>query len=58
MTNPFFKPVTRTLCTPNLDRGGLGPMLLELTGASIRKVWTPDAATYFSRLSVGALEAL
>ena len=33
-------------------------MLLELTGASIRKVWTPDAATYFSRLSVGALEAL
>ncbi|MBL3704591.1 chromosome partitioning protein ParB [Sulfitobacter sp. BDSS02] len=50
--------ITRTLNTPNFDRGGLGPMIFELTGASIRKVWTPDAATYFSRLSVGALEAL
>ncbi|WP_088633261.1 chromosome partitioning protein ParB [Phaeobacter sp. 22II1-1F12B] len=50
--------ITRTLCAHTHDRAGLGPMLLELTGASIRKVWTPDAATYFSRLSVGALEAL
>ncbi len=50
--------ITRTLCTPNLDRGGLGTLLVELTGASIRKVWTPDAATYFSRLSVGAREAI
>lgn len=50
--------ITRTLCAHTHDRAGLGSMLLELTGASIRKVWTPDAATYFSRLSVGALEAL
>lgn len=48
----------RTLQVPSGVLAPLGRLMAEFTGASIRRVWTPDGPTYFSRLSPPAMEAI
>ncbi|MFT5343791.1 MAG: ParB family chromosome partitioning protein, partial [Paracoccaceae bacterium] len=50
--------LTLTLQTPTGKMAALGKKMGEFAGVDIRKAWTPDAPTYFSRLSVPAMEAL
>lgn len=50
--------LTRTLQIPNGKMAALGRVMAEFAGVEIRKPWTPDAPTYFSRLSVPAMESL
>ncbi|WP_171054117.1 ParB/RepB/Spo0J family partition protein [Arenibacterium halophilum] len=48
----------RTLNRMTSDQAPLADHLAELTGAAIRKVWTPCAPGYFKRLPAGRLDGL
>lgn len=50
--------LTRTLQRADGKMAALGKVMAEFAGVDIRKAWTPDVPTYFSRLSVPAMESL
>ncbi|MBL4768008.1 MAG: ParB N-terminal domain-containing protein [Rhodobacteraceae bacterium] len=50
--------LTRSLQSPMGQMAALGKVMAEYAGVDIRKAWTPDAPTYFSRLSSPAMETL
>lgn len=51
--------LVRALSGPQGDhRLDLYQLLVEATGANVRKVWTPDGPTYFSRLKTDALDRI
>jgi ParB family transcriptional regulator, chromosome partitioning protein len=50
--------LTRTLQLPSPQMAPFARLMTEFAGVDIRKVWTPDAPTYFSRLSTPAMETL
>ena len=50
--------LTRTLQHPSGSMTSLGRLMADFAGVNIRKVWTPDAPTYFSRLRPEMLEIL
>lgn len=50
--------LTRALQIPDGQMAALGAVMAEFAGVDIRKAWTPDAPTYFSRLSAPAMETL
>lgn len=50
--------LARTLQIPAGRMAALGQVMAEFAGVDIRKAWTPDAPTYFSRLSSPAMAAL
>ncbi len=50
--------LVRTLQLPEGRMAPLGRLMVEFAGASIRKIWTPDGPTYFSRLSTQAMAAI
>lgn len=50
--------LTRALQIPSGQMAALGAVMSEFAGVDIRKAWTPDAPTYFSRLNTPAMETL